>query len=244
MVRNEFYGRIIEAGERKDFEAVKKLALEYEKAINDDPTEEDYKNLGNAYLLLSEFKEAIARYQKALQLNPNYGDAYTNLGAVYNLIGMPHDALAYLQRALQLNPNDDEVYNNLGTTHVQLYTMNAANLNDAFRYYKGALEINPNNLKAVGNLGCAYVIGGAPDEGLPYLEKAIKTDKDNPDLYKALGIAYYSLGQYTKGRKNLEKALKLYTEKRDGKEIEEIEQALKNFSRVEKDNSGNSQQRY
>ena len=56
---------------------------------------------------------AIAQYQKALRINPDYAEACYNLGNTFYQTGRTEEAIAYYQRALQINPDYVEVQNNL-----------------------------------------------------------------------------------------------------------------------------------
>jgi tetratricopeptide (TPR) repeat protein len=56
------------------------------------------------------FVDAIASYQKAIQLNPNYADAYQNLGVAWLKIGNVKAALPAFNKAISLHEinNPDE----------------------------------------------------------------------------------------------------------------------------------------
>ena len=58
---------------------------------------------------------ALADYNRAIQLNPNYALAYYNRGTLkYGNLNDPQGALADYDRAIQLNPNYADVYYNRG----------------------------------------------------------------------------------------------------------------------------------
>ena len=73
-----------------------------------------HNNLGNVFSDQGKPDEAVACYQRALQLKPDYADAHNNLGNVFKDQGKPDEAVACYQRALQLKPDFAEVHNNLG----------------------------------------------------------------------------------------------------------------------------------
>ena len=58
--------------------------------------------------------EAIANYQQALRLKPDYAEAYNNLGNALKDQGKLEEAIASYQQALRLKPDYAEAYNNLG----------------------------------------------------------------------------------------------------------------------------------
>jgi tetratricopeptide (TPR) repeat protein len=57
---------------------------------------------------LGRFEEAIASYQQAIQLQPDYADAYQNLGVVLLKIGKVPESLSAFGKAIALH----EVQNN------------------------------------------------------------------------------------------------------------------------------------
>lgn len=86
--------------ERNTAEAAEHLAQVVEIAPNDGVMHYEY---GNALLLASRFDEAVAAYQRAVQLEPHYADPYLRLGIALENAGKPAEAeaayRAYLERA-------------------------------------------------------------------------------------------------------------------------------------------------
>lgn len=73
--------------------------------------------LGIAYHHLFALDQARMNYQRALQLNPRYGEALNNLGAVYYAEKDYKRAEKLYRKALKLAPRTATVYNNLGTAY-------------------------------------------------------------------------------------------------------------------------------
>jgi tetratricopeptide (TPR) repeat protein len=63
-------------------------------------------NLGTVYRALGRQEEAIATYQRAIELDPTDARFHNNLGLVYSALGRQEDAIAAYQRAIELDPND------------------------------------------------------------------------------------------------------------------------------------------
>jgi tetratricopeptide (TPR) repeat protein len=53
-------------------------------------------NLGNSYLLLGKYQEAIEEYEKAISINKYYLPAYFNLADAYEKIGLNDRAVYYM----------------------------------------------------------------------------------------------------------------------------------------------------
>ncbi|WP_071518691.1 tetratricopeptide repeat protein, partial [Geitlerinema sp. PCC 9228] len=92
-------------------------------------------------------EEAIEKYQKALQLNPEFFYAYNGWGSVLLDQGKLEEAIANYRQALQINPDFAVAYNNLGYALQQ-----QGKLQEAIEKYKRALEIDPNYTTAQNNL--------------------------------------------------------------------------------------------
>ena len=76
--------------------------------------------LDAAFISLSQnrdFKTAIAFYDKAIALRPDYGNAYNNRGCLYVHIGEVDRGIKDFDKAIALNPKDAMAYANRGIAH-------------------------------------------------------------------------------------------------------------------------------
>src|SRR5208282_4923174 len=78
-----------------------------------------HNDLGFAFSKEGELAEAIAEYQKALDINPYYTDAHNNLGNALLRNGQLDDAIAQYQKALEINPNYAPGHYDLGLAFSQ-----------------------------------------------------------------------------------------------------------------------------
>ena len=81
-----------QAYEAQDFEALRKIALE--QTQEDPGKSENYIWLGIAYRNLERYEEAMATYEKAIDLNPQDATAYYNLGNTYYSLERYEEAIA------------------------------------------------------------------------------------------------------------------------------------------------------
>lgn len=119
----DLYERAIQASPLS-FEAMNNLALIYEqtgrperafdllaRAIRVDPEiEVGYFNLGNHYVRQRDWKQALASYDRVLQINPGYAPASVEKGRIRVEIGQSEAAVEDLNRALEIDAHSLDAY--------------------------------------------------------------------------------------------------------------------------------------
>ena len=132
-------------------------------------------------------RDAIAEYQAALRIDPEYAEAHNNLGNSLSLIpGRLPDAMAEYQAALRINPDSAEAHNNLGNALSQI----PGRLPDAITEYQAALRINPDYADAHYDLGNALsqIPGRLPDAMAEY-QAVLRINPDSAEAHNNLGWA-------------------------------------------------------
>lgn len=94
---------------------------------------------------------ALEAYQKAVELDPNFGDAYVNLGNIYYRQELFVDAERCYRLAITCDPDHAKAYYNLGNTLDELHCTQEAG--DCFQT---SLEKDPNFSDAQYNLAATY----------------------------------------------------------------------------------------
>ena len=128
-----------------------------------------HNNLGTALLEKGKVNNAIAQYQLALKIRPDYADAHGNLGSALLQLGNVDAAIIHLQSALQINPNNADAQNNLGNALLQ-----KGNTDEAITHLRTALQINPGNVEARNNLGYALLQKGNVEEAIVNYQAALE----------------------------------------------------------------------
>jgi len=166
----------------------------------------DYVLQGMAYL--AEFSEdsnrrARERFERAVELDPDYSRAYSGLAYTYHreiMLGIGpsrEQALVKLQdnarRAIRLDGADF-----FGHWELALgYLMGGEHdlgLAEALR----SLELNPSNAHTYNVVGLAYMLVGRADEAIENLETAIRLNPHDPRL--AVAVAYMGRAHFTARR--------------------------------------------
>lgn len=140
-----YYGRAYAYDALKDYP---RAIEDCTKAVQfDSPRLVDaYNNRGEAYRKSGNFTQAIADYNKALELNPNYVTAYNNRGIAYRRLNNYAQAFADYNKAIELKPDYFFAYYNRAYAYQTL-----GQYDKALADYNKALELNPNDADARNN---------------------------------------------------------------------------------------------
>jgi tetratricopeptide (TPR) repeat protein len=147
-------------------------------------------NLGEAVFKKGRTEEAIAHFDRALQIEPNEATVHGSLGAALLKMGRRTEAMTHLRRSLEIEPNQAPIQSTLGVVLLEdgrpdesLAHLLAAvaidpdygdahyNLGntllrigrekDALAEYDSALKINPGDTEALNNM--AWILSTSPD---------------------------------------------------------------------------------
>jgi tetratricopeptide (TPR) repeat protein len=106
-----------------------------------------YSNLGNVMLETGRISEAIADYEKAINLHSTMIEAHNNLGLAYFQAGRTDDAIGEYQEALKRYPAYALAHANLGNA-----LLKKGRTEQAIHQYEEALKTDPTNADALTNL--------------------------------------------------------------------------------------------
>lgn len=97
-----------------------------------------FKNLGNAYLGLGKYEEAIDILRKATETDPKSAAAHFNLGLAHYIAGQHAEAAESYKRALELRPGLAAAHFNLALAYIRMKDRTAA-----LEQYNALKPINP-----------------------------------------------------------------------------------------------------
>jgi tetratricopeptide (TPR) repeat protein len=165
---------------------------------------EAHSNLAGALSLQAKLPEAIAHYEQALRLNPDYAEAHNDLGIALAKAGKIDDAIAHYEQALRIKPNDAKAHYNLGIALAQ-----TGKTEEAIAHYEQVLRVKPDDAKAHYNLGTALTRVGKMSEAIAQYEQALRLNPNYAEAHNDLGIALYQTGQRDAAMNHYQKALQL-----------------------------------
>jgi len=142
--------------------------------------------------------------KRAIELNPNSGDAYDIYGLMLSALGRYDEAIAMQQRAHVLDPVAHRM--DIATT-----LLRAGRYDEALRAITQTLEDDPHLALAHATAGWANLLNGMGDQGIAWLRKAVALSPDNT-LYQAqLGQALAQVGQTEEAREILQQLHEIST---------------------------------
>jgi len=160
---------------KREYEKSIKLcqrALELAELLENIPFQARCHNgLGNVYGALGRYEEALAAYQRAIDLDPKLANPHNGLGTVYYSLGSYEEALAAYQRAIDLDPKSAYAHNGLGNVYRDL-----GRHDEALAAYRRAIELDPKYALPHNGLGNVYRDLGRYEEALAAYQRAIELD--------------------------------------------------------------------
>jgi tetratricopeptide (TPR) repeat protein len=163
-----------------------------------------YNNLGKALLQKGQVDEAMAQFQKALEINPNYDQAQNNLGNAFFKKGQADEAITQYQKALETDPNYVDAHYNLGNALFQ-----KGQVDEAIEQYQKALKIDANYAVAHNSLGTALFQKGQMDEAVEQYQKALEINPNNAVTHYNLGDAFAQKGRMDEAIAQFQEAVRL-----------------------------------
>src|ERR1700746_1867751 len=145
-----------------------------------------------------DFERAIAEFERAIQLNPNYATSYHWISnGPLTARGEFDRALAEGKRAVELDPLS--MIDNADLGQIYFY---ARRYDEAIAQVGKAIEIDPHSYLAHFYLGQIYQLQGHLTEATAEYQKAVELD-DDPQALAFLGQAYARAGKRDEAQKIL-----------------------------------------
>jgi len=140
-------------------------------------------------------KDAIAGFQKTVEIHPEFSAAWYNMGVAYFNYGDQANALIAYQNCLLYNPFDKQALNNLGVIY-----FNRKEYNSAIEFFNRAIKSSPSFPDPYANLGAAYQNMGDSQNAIKYYTKALEFNPNNQMVHGNLAKLYNTLGDAEKSK--------------------------------------------
>ncbi|WP_213740655.1 tetratricopeptide repeat-containing sulfotransferase family protein [Bradyrhizobium sp. dw_411] len=171
------------------------------------PSHDPAEVLNNRGMMLTSMnrpEEALANFDAALSLNPDFVEAHNNRAVVLAAIKRPEAALLSYDRALVLSPRLTTVLNNRGNLLQEL-----GRIDEALVDYDKALALDSSFVAAINGRGSALQKLGHTGEAERELRRAIALKPDYVEAYCNLGIVFTDYGRLQEAEAVIRHAIEL-----------------------------------
>ena len=133
-------------------------------------------------------EKALAAFDRALAINPQFAEAHQGRGLALAELGRMNEALAAFNKALEINPQYAEAHYNRGVALGLL-----GRTSEALNAFDEALKINPWDAETHCNRGVALAKLGRMDEALAAFNKALEINPQFAEAHNYRGLALAQL---------------------------------------------------
>ena len=159
---------------------------------------------GNRLYETGDYDRAIAEYNKAISIKPDYADAYAWRGNAYRKKGQTGPAIDDYTRALRYKANYPEVYNYRGYLYSQ-----GGNYDRAIADFTQAIRLRANYADAIFNRAYAYAKKNDFDKAINDYTQVLRLESDNAAALIERGRAWQAKGSYENSEADFTAAEKL-----------------------------------
>ncbi|NIN92134.1 protein kinase, partial [bacterium] len=195
------YARIIERNREKRFSILQKIAKKYPKE------KQAYYVLGILNREYGYFDEAVEAFNKALELDPDYGEAHNDFGYTYLDMGNFEKSIDHFKKYASLNPGDANPFDSMAEAYFLM-----GRLDEAISKYKEALEVKPDFSGTPMKIGYIYALKEDYPEALKWVDKDISL-ATSPGYkrtgYLWRGFYHHWLGRLEQSLIDIQKAIDL-----------------------------------
>ncbi len=181
-----FYALALAYMNMGQLEEVKKLFQKMTETVGDTP--QIHLLFGRAYREIRQVDLALAEFQKALALDPNFPRLHYYMGLTYLAAEANPDidkALEEFKIEAQAHPNEFPSQFFIGVIHAR-----KRNFTQSVVYLRRAIELDPRNFKARYYLGLVLAVAQECQEAVPELQKAIEVSDASTDLRSKAAVHY------------------------------------------------------
>ncbi|HLX24657.1 MAG TPA: tetratricopeptide repeat protein [Usitatibacter sp.] len=199
----------LEACRRSDWSEAERLCND---VLGQQPDHPDALNLlfsiastrGAESLELKRHDEAIAFFDRALELRPRSGETHYNRGLALHALGRHEDAIESFGRAIAARPDLADAYNNRGVAQRDL-----GNRDEALQDYDRAISLNPSLAEAHNNRGVVLRELKRNAEALQAYDRAIAVRPGFWQAHSNRGALLGDMGRHAEALESQERAIAL-----------------------------------
>jgi predicted TPR repeat methyltransferase len=161
-------------------------------------------NLGTAYAAEGQLADAVATYQAALALRPQWLDALDNLGGVLQRQGHTADAQRAYLAALAIDPSRTAIRFTVGSL-----LLDSGDYPGALTHVRAGLAFEPDHADSLTLLAILLLRTGDASAACTAAEAACVRDPDSAGAHGSFGAALATLGRHAEARTAYDRARSL-----------------------------------
>ncbi len=146
----------------------KRLSILQEMAEKYPKEKQVHYELASYYDSREMFDKAIEEYERALELDPNYGYALNSFAYMYSDMGEYDKSIEYFKKYASVNPHDANPVDSMAELYFRM-----GRLDEAISKYKEVLEIKPDFFLSYWRIGYIYALKEDYKQALEWCEKDI-----------------------------------------------------------------------
>lgn len=183
------------ASEQGDFATAETYWTELVNQFPENPAV--WSNRGNVRIGQYKITEAIADFNRSIEIAPEYPDAYLNRGIAYEVKKLWDKAIADYNQVLEISPEDPVALNNRGNAKA-----GQQKWQDALEDYQQAANTAHNFPIARGNASLMIYQIGDRSESIRNMRNIVRKYPMYPDIRAALAAALWIEGQQGEAESN------------------------------------------
>ncbi len=174
---------------------------------SEDATAVDWLNYGNQLWRAERYQEAIAAFDKAIEIQPDFYQAYYAKGIALIYQEKDRDAVTAYTKALEINFRFYEARRERSASFFRL-----ERYNEALADIEQAITLQPNDWNLYLLKSNILLQLFRTDEAIEAANEAIALNSDHPFAYQQRGLAYERLGQLDRALADYNRALEINPE--------------------------------
>jgi tetratricopeptide (TPR) repeat protein len=163
-----------------------------------------FNNRGTAFFNRRDYDRAIAEFDEAIRLDPNFAAAFYGRGCAYDGKGDYDRAIKDYDEAIRLNPKDAAFFSNRGTAY-----WSKSDCDRAIPDYDEAIRLSPNEATYFSNRANAYKKKGELDRAMKDYDEAIRLNPKNATFFVNRAGLFQDRRDYDHAIKDYDEAIRL-----------------------------------
>jgi Flp pilus assembly protein TadD len=161
-------------------------------------------NLGLAQAGQHRFQSAIAHFNEAIRIMPEFSRVRNNLGFTLFTIGRTDEAIAQYAEALRISPEIATAHNNMANA-----LLKKGQISEALEHYAQAVRLSPTFHEAHYDFAIALTEQGRTDDAAFQYSEALRIKPDYAPAQNNWGVMLIKQGRFDEGAEHCAAALKI-----------------------------------